>query len=83
MGVQLLSGLDPAAEAERLALWAAGYQESGGPGGLLAPAPGGRRTLGGDDRPRRPGRESCGGQPGRPGLSSLVTTGAGDPPHRP
>jgi hypothetical protein len=38
MGVQLLSGLDPAAETERLTQWAAGYRESGGPGGLLAPA---------------------------------------------
>lgn len=38
MGVQLLSGLDPAAVAERLAQWAAGYRDSGGSGGLLAPA---------------------------------------------
>lgn len=38
MGVQLLSGLDPAAEAARLAQWAAGYRDSGGYGGLLAPA---------------------------------------------
>ena len=40
MSVQLVSKLDPAAEAERLGQWAANYRiygGQGGPGGLLAP----------------------------------------------
>jgi hypothetical protein len=37
MGVQVVSGLDPAAEATRLAQWAASYRDSGGESGLLAP----------------------------------------------
>jgi hypothetical protein len=37
MGVQLLSELDPAAEAERLGQWAASYRPVGGLGGWLAP----------------------------------------------
>ncbi len=37
MGVQLASELDPVAEAERLAKWAASDRASGGPGGWLAP----------------------------------------------
>jgi hypothetical protein len=42
MDVQLASKLDPAAEAERLGLWAASYRTSGGVGGWLAP----RRAAG-------------------------------------
>ena len=42
MDVQLASELDPAAEAERLRQWAAGYHTSGGLGGWLAP----RRAAG-------------------------------------
>jgi hypothetical protein len=37
MGVQLAGELDPAAEAERLAQWAASYRASGGIGGWLPP----------------------------------------------
>jgi len=40
MGLQIVSELDPAAEAKRLGHWAANYRPSGGsggPGGLLAP----------------------------------------------
>src|ERR1700727_841811 len=43
MQVQLVSKLDPSAEAERLGQWAANYRNSGaqgGPGGLLAPGRG-------------------------------------------
>jgi hypothetical protein len=36
-GVQLAGELDPAAEAERLAQWAASYRASGGIGGWLPP----------------------------------------------
>ena len=42
MDVQLASELDPAAEAERLGQWAAGYRTSGGAGGWLGP----RRAAG-------------------------------------
>jgi hypothetical protein len=42
MDVQLASELDPAAEAERLGQWAAGYRTSGGLGGWLGP----RRAAG-------------------------------------
>jgi hypothetical protein len=42
MDVQLASELDPAAEAERLGQWAAGYRTSGGLGGWLGP----RRATG-------------------------------------
>ena len=42
MNVQLASELDPAAEAERLRLWAASYRTSGGLGSWLAP----RRAAG-------------------------------------
>ncbi len=37
MGVQLVSALDPAAEAARLAQWAGQYRDFAGAGGLLAP----------------------------------------------
>ena len=66
LDVQLASELDPAAEAERLGQWAAGYRTSGGLGGWLGPCraagPPGRRAAG------PPGRRAA-GQPGGRGAA--------------